>query len=229
MANDLMKTTSIRLTDNEEMALNQLATKFRCHSRYGATSGQPSWRVMLQHIAEGRLIVSNPMDKTRKVFVNFKRPPGWWRPDEDGGMLAALVARNYKTTVEILEEKDFVLSGDRIFPGNWKNWQPRETKITPPAAKNDDLLAIAEATLPAVHPLMMEPPSWFARLPGMTAMPLAAAKTASRMEQSEMEAHGIRIKKISGNLYVTGPKNSEWDVDSDDATQSRAPTNSLSE
>ena len=58
-----MKATSIRLTDYEKDALTALAAKLRCLSRYGATSGQPSWKVMLQHIAEGRLEISNPLEK----------------------------------------------------------------------------------------------------------------------------------------------------------------------
>lgn len=58
-----MKATSIRLTDYEKDALTALAAKMKCHTR---ASGKPCWKIMLQHIAEGRLEISNPLEKTAR-------------------------------------------------------------------------------------------------------------------------------------------------------------------
>lgn len=206
-----MKTTSIRLTDDEEAILTRLAEKMNCRSRYGATSGQPSWRVMLQHLAEGRLKISNPLDKSRAVFVNFKRPPGWWKPDADGSMPAADVAAKYKTTVEILEEKGFVVDGDRIFAGNWKGWRDVAATTSSKATNQHPEEAIFEAQAARRIELAKTPtPDWFVRCPGMMAMVLEDAVEASGMERDEMEANGMIIRCISGCDVVSGPAGSEW-------------------
>jgi len=211
-----MKTTSIRLTDEEEATLTELAAKMKCRSRYGATSGQPSWRVMLQHLAEGRLTISNPLDKTRKVFINFKKPPGWWKPDENESMLAADVAAKYKTTVEILEEKGFVLDGDRIYAGNWKGWRTAKADEKQESKVKESPASCGEDEMPDVPPLMLATPDWFVRLPKMMAMPLTQAIESSGMDRDEMELHGLVIKKINGQQFVSGPPGSEW-ADSDDS------------
>jgi hypothetical protein len=125
-----MKTTSIRFTDEEEAALNRLAKSYGCFSRYGKTSGEPSWRVMFQLVASGRLHLVDPLKK--KVFLNFKKPPGWWRPDGEGSMLVTEVKKHCKKwTIEELETAGMEIDGDRI-TAPWKAWKnPGETKIPP--------------------------------------------------------------------------------------------------
>lgn len=203
-----MKTTSIRLTEEEESALTELAEKMKCRSRYGATSGQPSWRVMLQHLAEGRLTISNPLDKSRKVFINFKRAPGWWKPDENDSMDAAEVAAKYKTTVEILEEKGFVVSGGRIYPGNWKGWK-QATAAEPKAVK------LRDSKFPVST---VSPPSWLVPAEkDWPAMLVEEAETASGYSRGAMEASGMLLQKThDGKLIVAWPHDPAWVVAGDD-------------
>lgn len=197
-----MKTTSIRLTDEEESALTELAGRMKCRSRYGATSGQPSWRVMLQHIAEGRLTVSNPLDKSRKVFINFKRAPGWWKPDENDSMDAQEVASKYKTTVEILEEKGFIISNGRAYAGNWKGWntKPADAKST---KLRDSKFPVSDVA----------PPAWF--VPESSKRPVMLveeAEAASGYSRAAMEASGMMLQKtFDGKIVVGWPHDKAWD------------------
>lgn len=200
-----MKSTSVRLTDEEEEILLQIADRLKCRSRYGATSGQPSWRVMLQHLAEGRLKISNPQDKTRNLFINFTKPPGWWRPDEQNAMDAAFVAAAYKTTLDVLVEKGFVLVGDRIFPGNWKAWNG---KAGATAAKS---VKLSESM---IAPSMVVPPGWFVASEEMPGSMLATdAETASGHTFGALEKSGL-VVFVAGNgkAYVTGPRDSQWNA-----------------
>lgn len=207
-----MKATSIRLNDKREASLTDLARRLGCE----ASSGQPSWRVMLSMIADGFLKVSNPMNRTQQVFINFKRPPGWWKPDENESMLAADVAKKYKTTVEILEEKGFVIDGDRIFPGNWKGWRPeaeakkkKSSSATPPAADDESFRRNLERNL---ERSAIPEPDWFVRSPvGAAVMLLEEAMVASKMEADEIVAHGFQIIDHNGQRLVTGPAGSDWD------------------
>lgn len=53
-----MKTNlSIRLTPEEETKLKAIAKKSGSLSRHGKTTGQPSWRILVQDIAAGRVVV----------------------------------------------------------------------------------------------------------------------------------------------------------------------------
>ena len=51
------KNISIRLTAAEEAALRKIASHHGSLSRHGRTSGAPSWRILVQDIAAGRLFV----------------------------------------------------------------------------------------------------------------------------------------------------------------------------
>lgn len=201
-----MKTTSIRLTEEEENTLTELAEKMKCRSRHGATSGQPSWRVMLQHLAEGRLTISNPLDKSRKVFINFKRAPGWWNPDAEGSMDAAEVAAKYKTTPAILEEKGFVLDGDRIYAGNWKGW--KATADPKPVKLRDSKFPVSEVS----------PPSWFVPVEkGWPVMMVEDAEAASGYSRGAMEASGMKLQKThDGKLIVAWPHDPAYVVSGDE-------------
>jgi hypothetical protein len=206
-----MKATSIRLTDHEEEFLTNLSAELRCFSRYGATSGQPSWRVMLQHIAEGRLRVSNPMDKTRQLYINFKKPPTWWAPDSEWAMDADYVAARYKASVEDLVGKGFFLLPGNRLQGDWKSWKKTiapTTTATPPAADDKSLRQNLERSLERSD---IPEPDWFVRSPiGAPLMPLEAAIKASNMEKDEIEDNGLRIINRNGQKFVTGPEGSTW-------------------
>lgn len=196
-----MITTSIRLTAPEVESLQNIATKLRCHSRHGATSGEPSWRIMVQHLAQGRLIIIDPLQKSLKLFVNFQRPPGWWVPDERGAMLAVDVAKKYKTTVEILEEKGFVLDGEWIFPGPWKGWACAKTAPQPPTP-----------TLPEIDLSTIPEPEWFIRSPiGAPVMRVPDAMEQSGESVTEIVANGAREITVNGMKLITGPVGSSWD------------------
>lgn len=199
-----MKSTSIRLTDDRESALVETAARLKCFS----SSGNPSWRVMLQMIADGFLTISNPNDKTRKVFINFKRPPGWWKPDEKGAMDAEDIAAKYKTTVAILEEKGFVVDGDRIYAGNWKGWNPAPAK----EKAEKGAAADEEVRPPLPPPLAMDRPAWFTPFPtGLCAMDANEASKLSGYNFDEMKFMGMRVRKVSGQVLVSGPPGSEWE------------------
>ena len=49
----MTKTTTIRLTDEEQRALTEIAAQSGCTLR----NGKPSWRKMLQQIAAGRFTI----------------------------------------------------------------------------------------------------------------------------------------------------------------------------
>lgn len=208
-----MKATSIRLTDKRESVLTETAKRLKCFS----AAGNPSWRVMLQMLADGFLTISNPQDKTRQIFINFKRPPGWWNPDEKESMPAAEVAKKYKTTVEILEEKGFVVDGDRIYAGNWKGWRTavetkKEKSTSNPSPDPSPIFAanLERAAMPR--------PDWFRLSPtGRALMPIPDAESASGESVDEMVANGYRIITHNGQKFLTAPAGAEWDCDGQNA------------
>lgn len=52
------KPVAIRLTTEEQAALNKLAAKTNSVAKAGINAGKPSWRTMIRDIANGRLTVS---------------------------------------------------------------------------------------------------------------------------------------------------------------------------
>lgn len=145
---------------------------------------------MLTLIAAGRLYVSDPTDRTRRLYINFARPPGWWKPDASNSMDADWVASKYKTTVAILEEKGFVVSDRRIYPGNWKAWnKPAAVKLL--------------KTPPTLHPTT--PPPWWK--PGADGtMEVGAAEIASGVTRIALEEAGM----IVGATFVMPAPEWEW-------------------
>lgn len=48
----------VNLSNDEVIALNALAKRFKAHSRSGPTTGEPSWRVLVMAIASGEITLS---------------------------------------------------------------------------------------------------------------------------------------------------------------------------
>jgi hypothetical protein len=102
-----MKITTIRLSEKEEKSLLQIA------SDIGATlrNGTPSWRKMIERIAEGYYLVSDIRDK-KPTWERREKPekkskngtPTWWRPMFDGAMgRDYALKKSGKILAEILE------------------------------------------------------------------------------------------------------------------------------
>jgi hypothetical protein len=89
----ITKNTSVRLSPEEEIALNKIAAENDCCLR----NGKPSWRIMLQHMAKGMFSLrdfrrtSDPrradtdhQPKRAKLRKERLQPipgaPDWWRP-----------------------------------------------------------------------------------------------------------------------------------------------------
>ena len=155
-----MKTTTktIRLTNAEEQILEQMALELGCIVR---TSGHPSWRVLVQDIANGRLQiqprgnhfarkgtpppppkVAPPQkpaqgDKPRVFRLWAKFPPKWWRPGVDACMPKEVVMAESKRTLEELLAAGMVDAGpDLTIPPKWFGWWrrvPREAVASAPA------------------------------------------------------------------------------------------------
>lgn len=174
----------IHLSPSEKESLLALAEKFHCYAGSGRAAGSPSYRVLLQRIADGRLRITDPL--APKVFISFKYAPKWWKPDANNSMPADDVAANFGVPIETLIEKGFIKEGDRLRA----KWKPYAFK-----AGVDD-----------VFEPMMTAPDWF--VPGeRNLMPVADAVKASGMNAAAMMKHGIRV--IDGE-FVTGPVGSEW-------------------
>lgn len=112
-----MKSVLVKLTDERSEALESFAEKLKCKS----TSGKASWKIMLQQIADGFLIVKNPNEK--RIFVDFLKSPSWWKPDGQHSMPTAIVCAKMKGTVKELVDKGFVENGDRLDASAWKAWR----------------------------------------------------------------------------------------------------------
>jgi hypothetical protein len=137
------------------------------------------------------------------------RPHWWWMPDEGNAMdiseaveVSGMTAEQIAAGGLLMDEVQFVA------PDHWVGWRHKESP----------------KSLPPVDP-MTATPDWFVRLPKMMAMPLTQAIESSGMDRDEMELHGLVIKKINGQQFVSGPPGSEW-ADSDD---SAAPAGDIGE
>ena len=111
---------SIEITERHEASLSQIAEKSKCFE----PSGRPSWRVLLRNIAEGFVTVTSNT-KDSRVFVDYRKPPNWWRGDADNAMPVAIVESRYKVSVDALIEKGFIALDDRL-QAPWRGWKPKD-------------------------------------------------------------------------------------------------------
>lgn len=80
----MRKPEKIMLSAEEKAALLKIAEKAGCKARCGPTAGQPSFRVMLQMMAEGRFVLYDKLKprekKKRRGATAVPGAPAWWRP-----------------------------------------------------------------------------------------------------------------------------------------------------
>jgi len=126
--------TGLLLSSDEEARLLAIAKKHRSLSRHGRTSGEPSWRVLIHDIAEGRLAVVSatrahaaPEHKQKiatKPFVFHRTaPPRWWNdeitPDE--------LSQKTGMDAEQLTEEGFGTAAEFATPpAGWDAWRGKK-------------------------------------------------------------------------------------------------------
>lgn len=129
-------TSSIRLSAKQLEKLNSIATVHGTLSRTGATTGEPSWRVLIADIADGRLTVKDPAKrwepkepkekKKRKPFRAHPRfPAKWWHPTEmdDMPVADALDASGYPLDELVAAGLIVVDDGKNLIaPADWSGW-----------------------------------------------------------------------------------------------------------
>ena len=134
-----MKTpvTALRLSPAQIAKLTSIAATHGTLSRTGPTSGNPSWRVLIADIADGRLTVKDPakrwepkQKKKRKPFRAHPRfPAKWWRPSEMDDMPTAdaLAASGYPLEELVAAGLKVVDDGrNLITPPEWTAWAWKE-------------------------------------------------------------------------------------------------------
>ena len=58
-----MKRESLKLSDERKESLNQIATKLECKNTRGTAAGKPSWRALINAIADGAVKVTRSKKK----------------------------------------------------------------------------------------------------------------------------------------------------------------------
>ena len=129
-------TSTIRLSAKQLEKLNSIAAAHGTLSRSGATSGEPSWRVLISAIADGTLTVKDPTKrwepkepkekKKRKPFRAHPRfPSKWWHPTEmdDMPVADALDASGYPLDELVAAGLIVVDDGKNLIaPADWSGW-----------------------------------------------------------------------------------------------------------
>jgi hypothetical protein len=159
--------TGILLSPDEESRLLAIAKRHRCYSRHGRTSGEPSWRVLMRDIADGRLTVGSPRSnaevtpehKQEKPFIFHENsPPKWWNLE----MTIEAMTQKTKLTAEQLTAAGFGITGEFVIPPTgWRKWGA--------------------------------PPSWWVENPESSGMMLADAIRASGMPEEQLVAAGYTV------------------------------------
>lgn len=153
------KPDRIHLSEPERDALLAIADEHDCRAKSGATAGSPSFRILIQDIASGRLAVvqrkagdtpksgATPKAKGEKKpwkgFWKFRAK--WWKPIDDSTMMVDDAVAASGMTVEQLVGGGLELSdcGQWLAPPDrWKGWKYRKA----------DAVA-AEAPEPAADPV----------------------------------------------------------------------------
>jgi hypothetical protein len=156
--------TGILLSPDEESRLLAIAKRHRCYSRHGRTSGEPSWRVLIHDIADGRLTVGSQRaavapehhQEDRKSFIFHENsPPKWWNLE----MTVEAMTQKTKLAPEQIAAAGFRLDGEFVAPPiGWRKWG---------------------AT-----------PAWWVDDPACSGMMLADAVRASGMTEEQLVAAG---------------------------------------
>lgn len=133
--------SSIKLSRDQIGKLNDIAATHSALARTGPTSGEPSWRVLVSDIADGRLTVKDPAkrwepkQKKKKEKRPFNPHPRfaakWWKPSEMDDMPTAAAVEASGYPVEELTAKGLVLVDDGknlIAPSDWSGWAWKEDK-----------------------------------------------------------------------------------------------------
>lgn len=76
----MRKPEKILLSPAEKEALNKIAGKAGCFARSGPTAGQPSFRVLMQVMAEGRFVLYDKLKPREKKKRRARSGIGWWKP-----------------------------------------------------------------------------------------------------------------------------------------------------
>lgn len=116
------------MSTEEEAALLAIAKKHRSLSRHGRTSGEPSWRVLIHDIAEGRLAVVSATSRqvapehkkaeSREFKFHQNSPPKWWQ----SGMKVEDLIQKTGMPSEKLAELGFGVDQFATPPFGWRKW-----------------------------------------------------------------------------------------------------------
>lgn len=131
--------SSIKLSPDQIGKLNGIAATLNTLSRTGPTSGNPSWRVLVAEIADGRLTVKDPRapwvprqkkGRERKPFKAHPRfSPRWWKPTPTDDMPTDLALEESKYTLDELLSGGLIAVDDGknlIAPPEWSGWAWKE-------------------------------------------------------------------------------------------------------
>lgn len=149
------KPDRIHLSESERNALLAIAGEHDCRAKSGVTAGSPSFRILIQDIASGRLgvISRKPGDSTKAVTASkvkgekkpwkgfWKFRAKWWKPIDDSTMMVDDAVAASGMTVDQLVAGGLGLSecGQWLVPPDrWKGWKWRKTDA-PDVAPTDEL------------------------------------------------------------------------------------------
>lgn len=82
----MKKAEKILMSAEEKQALLKMAESLGCVARTGPSAGKPSFRIMLQQMAEGRFIMYDKLKpRKKKEWAKKKKSaipgaPPWWKP-----------------------------------------------------------------------------------------------------------------------------------------------------
>ncbi len=139
------KADRIHLSEPERQALLAIAEAHDCNARSGATAGEPSYRILIQEIAAGRLSVisrRNAEGDSAKKEKKGKKEKGpwkgfwkfrakWWEPtNEKSTMMTDEAVEASGMTVDQLTGGGLILVADGAMlqcPDRWKGWVWRKS------------------------------------------------------------------------------------------------------
>lgn len=210
-----MKNHSLRLSPAHVAALQSEAERLECISRHGKTAGVPSWRILVQEIAAGKLSVCatrrrKKSSKPPGLRLDPTTPPDWWAPWAKSPVpnvmgLKFALKRSKRTAAE-LEAAGLIVApeggpGNHGLVGGLPGW-----------------VGVIATTVPDDTPAR---PAWWLADSG-DCMSLALAEERSGMSRASIEATGMQV--VAGVLVPS----EEWDDSAENAKElatEPAPTN----
>ena len=177
---------SIRLSDSQLTYLQEQSAFYECVSRHGITAGEPSWRILIQEIATGRIGIYDRTKKREKkrqpLTLDPHKAPAWWTPwpksKVPNAMGAKYAVKASKHTTADLEAAGLVLLPEGG-PGNGPLLVGLPGWVSAPQSiPTDDVPAC---------------PDWWEADSG-DGMTLINAEERSGLSREEIEAMGIMVR-----------------------------------